>query len=190
MKIAVIETEQVRQYTRTHLSLQSKTAYQDFLDRLRKGEKIIGERPVNFHRPNCYHFQLSTGDWIIYCIEHKRNLLFESTEITIEVLIPQKILAQIVVNHHPYPPKLKHFLGQLFNYSTSIADNSQRLIFAVQLVGKLVAFILTIGATILMLLPQFTSGSPEEKIQPPTSESGAVTEQRDQLADTESNRSP
>ncbi|WP_075902692.1 hypothetical protein [Moorena bouillonii] len=127
---------------------------------------------------------------IIYCVEHKKNWLFESTEITVEVLIPQKILAQIV-NHHPDPARLpKNLLHQLLSSSISIADNSQRLIFAVQLGAKLVPFILTIGATILMLLPQFTSSSLEEKIQPPPSKSGAVTEQRDQLADTESNRSP
>ncbi|NEP23279.1 MAG: hypothetical protein F6J94_26845 [Moorea sp. SIO1F2] len=188
MKIAVKQTKQVRQYARSHLSPQSYTAYQDFLDRLRKGKKIIGERPVDFHRPNCYHFQLSTGDWIIYCVEHKRILWFELTEITVEVLYPKENVDQIVtlalalMHSDPARPP-QNLLGQLVNSSISIADNSQRLIFAVQ-------FLLTIGTAILMLLPQFTSSSLEEKIQPPTSESGAVTEERDQIADTESNRSP
>jgi len=189
MKIAVIETEQVR-CVRSHLPRQSYTAYQDFLDRLGKGEKIVGERPVNFHRPNCYyyHFQLSTGDWIIYCVKHKRIWLFESTETTVELLIPQEILFDLI---HSDPTRLpQNLLQQLLSSSISIADNCQRLIFAVQLGAKLLPFILTIGAAILMLLPQFTSGSLEDKTQPPTSESGAVTEERDQLADTESNRSP
>ncbi|NEQ84953.1 MAG: hypothetical protein F6K26_33890 [Moorea sp. SIO2I5] len=105
-------------------------------------------------------------------------------------MIPQKILAQIVANHHSDPAKQKHFMRQLFNYIISIADNSQRLIFGVQLGEIFVRNIPSIIITLLMLLPQFISGSLEEKIQPPTSESGAVTEERDQLADTEDNRSP
>ncbi|EGJ35604.1 hypothetical protein LYNGBM3L_02290 [Moorena producens 3L] len=163
---------------------------------MRKGENIVGERPVpNFHRPNCYHFQLSTGDLIIYCVEHKRILWFELTEITVEVLFPKEKVDQIVtlalalMHSDPARPP-QNLLQQFLSSSISIADNSQRLIFAVQLGTKLVEFILTIGIVMLMLLPQLTSSPLEEKIQPPTSESGAVTEERDQLADTEDNRSP
>jgi len=171
-----------------HLPWQSYAAYREFLDKLRRGEKIGGVEGENFapNRPERHPHKLPTGDWIIYSVNHKRIWRFEFTEITVERLIPQNIVALI---HSEPARQQKNFLRQLAGFCISIADNSQRLIFAVQLGAKFVPFLLAIGAATLMLLPQFTSSSLGEKTQPPLSESEAMPEEQDKFTGKEGNRS-
>lgn len=170
-----------------HLPWQSYAAYREFLDKLRRGKKIGGVEGENLapNRPERHPHKLPTGDWIIYSVNHKRIWRLEFTEITVERLIPQNIVALI----HPYPDRrLKNFLQQLPGFCISIADNSQRLIFAVQLGAKLVPILLAIGATTLMLLPQFTYGLLGEKNQQLPLKSEPIPEDRDQFAGAEGNR--
>lgn len=169
MNTTITETKQVDQQL-NHLSRQSYAAYQDFLDRLRRGEKIVGERLVP-DRPNYYHYQLPTREVVIYCAERKRNWRGELTEaITIEYLVPQEILESRITGGSAELPASNR---QLVSSVIRMLDNTQRLIFVVE-------FLAAIAIASFMFWSQFsTAGSLGEKIQQPPSESGAVPEEHE-----------
>ena len=125
----------------------------------------MGERSVP-NRPNYYYYQLLTRELVFYCAERKRNWRGELTEaITIEYLVPQEILKSQITGGSSEPPVSTE--RQVASSGIWIVDNSQRLIFVVQV-------IVTIGLTILMLSSQFSSGSLGEKTQQPPSEYESV----------------
>lgn len=122
-----------------NLSRQSYAAYQDFLNNLRNGNPIPGEREIP-NRVNSYSCPLPTGELVVYSVKRERTWYGELQEtITIECLIPQEMLDGCLKNQ-----AAAILFREIVRKSNEILNQAQNLIFSIEFLGGIFALLITL----------------------------------------------